>query len=261
MIEEKYRPYLTKFNDFNCDTIYVAGSHAYGLATENSDIDIRGFIIRSGKDILLSKDFESIRLPQEDVCFYSFDKFVKMLAAANPNIIEFLGITKNIKLGPIGRYIQENKDMFLSKKIATTFLGFAHSEQKRLEKMPFFETKKIQKAQCHFIRICRMGIEMLTNKIVNTNREGIDSDELKVIKQGCYLREHDIDPAWFELVNKEIEKLYEAERISELPQEPDYERINQLIIDVNGSVVYENINRFMINIDDSIFEQLFPLDE
>ena len=38
----------------------IGGSHAYGTATETSDLDIRGIATNSARNILLGKDFEQV---------------------------------------------------------------------------------------------------------------------------------------------------------------------------------------------------------
>lgn len=240
-----FKNYFDQFSPTGCDSVYIAGSHAYGTADKNSDIDIRGFIVRSAEDILLSKDFESKRMSAGDICFYSFDKFVAMLAEANPNIIEFFGIHRDAELGVVGKKIQENQAVFISKKIATTFFGFASSEQRRLDKMVHNQVgvtpEKISKCQYHFCRTCRMGAEALLTGEILTDRTNIDAEELKDIKHGCFLKQTglqiEVDLEWYRLEHREIERLLKAEFLSKLPQTPNYEKINQFIMDTNASVI------------------------
>jgi hypothetical protein len=117
------------------DSLFLGGSHAYGLAREGSDVDIRGFAARSAEDILLSRDWETVVDTATDTTIYSLDKFIILLAQANPNIVEFLGLRDDarIEIGQVGREILRNSDAFLSKRVGKTFGGYAMAQLNRLE--------------------------------------------------------------------------------------------------------------------------------
>lgn len=117
------------------DSLFLGGSIAYGLDTPSSDTDIRGFAIRSARDILTSRDWETFVETQTDTTVYSFDKFVMLLAKANPNIVEFLGLrdSHHIETGHVGRALLDNADAFLSRRVARTFGGYALAQLNRLE--------------------------------------------------------------------------------------------------------------------------------
>ena len=69
----------------------LGGSHAYGLNTEESDVDIRGCALNSKKEILLGQNFQQIEDKQTDTVIYSFEKLVHLLCNSNPNVLEILG--------------------------------------------------------------------------------------------------------------------------------------------------------------------------
>ena len=119
----------------NVDSLFLGGSKAYGLSTPDSDTDIRGFATRSAEDILLGRDFGTVVDKSTDTTIYSFDKFVHLLAGANPNIVEFLGLRGDayIRVGTAGRLLLDNADAFLSKRAGATFGGYAMSQLNRIE--------------------------------------------------------------------------------------------------------------------------------
>lgn len=119
----------------NVDSLFLGGSKAYGLSTPDSDTDIRGFATRSAEDILLGRDFGTVVDKTTDTTIYSFDKFVHLLAGANPNIVEFLGLRGDayIRVGTAGRLLLDNADAFLSKRAGATFGGYAMSQLNRIE--------------------------------------------------------------------------------------------------------------------------------
>lgn len=119
----------------NVDSVFLGGSNAYGLQHDVSDMDVRGFAMRSAHDILTGRDFETSVHPLTDTTIYSFDKFVSLLSACNPNIIEFLGLRDDayLHIGHAGRMLLDNADAFVSRRAAKTFGGYAMSQLNRIE--------------------------------------------------------------------------------------------------------------------------------
>lgn len=118
----------------NIDSIFMGGSRAYGLDTASSDTDIRGFATRDARSILRGDDFGTVTDAETDTTIHSFDKFVRLLADCNPNIVEFLGLSADsyLNVGEAGRAVLAAKDAFLSKKAAATFGGYATAQFVRL---------------------------------------------------------------------------------------------------------------------------------
>jgi predicted nucleotidyltransferase len=114
----------------------LGGSHAYGLATPDSDVDLRGFATPVARDILLDDDFEQVQTMDEvDMCVYSIAKACKLMAQCNPNMIELLGLDEDSILIKS----EEHKEMcahpewFLSKRAAYTFGGYATAQLRRIQ--------------------------------------------------------------------------------------------------------------------------------
>ena len=113
----------------------LGGSHAYGMETETSDIDIRGVATNSAYNILTGQDFEQVVETNTDTVIYSFDKIVDLLCSCNPNTIEILGLKPEhyLYLTPAGRELVNNRHMFLSKRAIHSFGGYANSQLRRME--------------------------------------------------------------------------------------------------------------------------------
>ena len=109
------------------------GSHAYGTNNEDSDIDVRGVATHSKDDILLMRDFEQVIDNATDTTVYSFKKFVHLLCACNPNIIELLGCRESdyVLATHAAKLLLDNKEMFLSKQAVNSFGGYATQQLKR----------------------------------------------------------------------------------------------------------------------------------
>ena len=112
----------------------LGGSHAYGTNNEHSDLDIRGVALNNKKDILLGNDFEQVVEINTDTVVYSFRKIVQLLCNCNPNTIEMFGLRPEhyLYLSKEGKDLLANSHLFLSKKAAQSFGGYANSQLYRL---------------------------------------------------------------------------------------------------------------------------------
>lgn len=142
--------------------LVMAGSHSYGMATAESDVDVRGWCIPP-KNFLLSyhKKFEQndegwkqdefpwlkslkyrlgagiLHNTQDeliDSCIYNLSKFMKLAADCNPNIIELLFVDEEDVLvcTRLGKQLRDIGPALLSTKCKYTFSGYAFSQLKRI---------------------------------------------------------------------------------------------------------------------------------
>lgn len=114
------------------------GSHAYGTNTPTSDEDFKGVAIPPKQYFLGTMHrFEQAELkaPDPDAVIYDIRKFFNLAADCNPNIIEVLHTAPedHFIVDDIGEEILDNKNLFLSKKIKFTFMGYAVSQLKRIQ--------------------------------------------------------------------------------------------------------------------------------
>ena len=111
------------------------GSHAYGTNVEGSDIDVRGVATLRPHEILTNQNFEQVEDRATDTVVYSFNKLVSLLYNSNPNVVELLGLKKEhyLYLNEIGQELIDNADMFLSKRAAQSFGGYAYAQLRRLD--------------------------------------------------------------------------------------------------------------------------------
>lgn len=76
-----------------------AGSHLYGTATEDSDVDIRGVFIPTEEYFFgFLYSIEQIEDKGKDTTHFDVRKFLKLASGCNPNIVELLFVSKEKSL-------------------------------------------------------------------------------------------------------------------------------------------------------------------
>ena len=206
----------------------ISGSRAYGINVENSDTDIRGFYIESLEDLMsIRKIKEQYEDSESDTVIYRFKKFIKLLANGNPNIIELLGTRQEDRLyvNSVAQRLLDNTSMFLSKKIYSSFEGFATSLFYGAEKL--WDMPLGQKNAMHCIRIYLTGIDILKNGEINTYREK-EKDFLLSLRNG------EISFRRFNMYRDELryKMRREAFLLTRLPDKVDIDKVNELVQDI-----------------------------
>lgn len=112
---------------------YIRGSHAYGLATKDSDIDKGGVFICPIENLLgLRSTYpEQVSDPKGDTVYYELGRWLELLLKGNPTALESLFIPEKFIIGevhPIIKKVIENRDLFLSKEAFNAFYGYAKSQ-------------------------------------------------------------------------------------------------------------------------------------
>lgn len=113
----------------------LGGSYSYGTNNDNSDLDIRGITMNMKSDLIGLSEFEQYVDDKTDTVIYSFNKMVKLLLECNPNTCEILGMREEhyLILSEIGQELLDNKNIFLSKRAARSFGGYADAQLRRLQ--------------------------------------------------------------------------------------------------------------------------------
>ena len=68
----------------------ISGSRAYGLATPESDTDIKGVFVLPKYRFYGLDYLEQVSNPSNDIVFYELKRFIELLSKNNPNILELL---------------------------------------------------------------------------------------------------------------------------------------------------------------------------
>lgn len=118
-----------------CELLYalVSGSHCYGIATENSDIDIRFVFAGSEKHYLGFSNIDHITIGSEDIFGYELKKYAKLAAAGNPSVLETLFVdSKNVLyVHDFFKPFLENRKEFLSQLCYNPYVQYAKNQIKK----------------------------------------------------------------------------------------------------------------------------------
>lgn len=113
----------------------TGGSYAYGTNVATSDTDVRGVTVERKAEVMGFGSFEQFEDRATDTVIYGLKKMVNLALSCNPNVLEILG-TKPEHLFVItkeGQALRDNIDIFLSKKVAQSFGGYATAQLRRLQ--------------------------------------------------------------------------------------------------------------------------------
>lgn len=144
----------------------LGGSYAYGTNNENSDIDFRGITLNLPSDLLGLTQFEQYEDNDTDTVIYSFHKVVKLLLECNPNTIEMLGLEEEQYLikTALGQELLDNKDLFLSKRAAKSFGGYASAQLRRLQNAIARDSMPQQEREQHIYNSVKNALEDFRRK-------------------------------------------------------------------------------------------------
>lgn len=139
----------------------LGGSYAYGTYREGSDIDFRGITLNLPSDLLGLTEFEQYEDEQTDTVLYAFNKIVKLLLECNPNTCEILGLDEDqylIKTN-LGQELLDNRGIFLSKRAAKSFGGYASAQLRRLQNAIARDSMSQSEKEFHILNSVRNALD------------------------------------------------------------------------------------------------------
>ena len=95
----------------------------------------------------------------------------------------------------------------------------------------------LNKHAMHLVRLFMMGIDILEKGEIRTHRPPSDLKLLRSIRNGDYMQENALIPAFYEIVTDYEQRFQEAESHSILPDNPDMKAIGTFVESINRCVV------------------------
>ena len=218
-VGEDLRPYII----YRCQV----GSKAYGLATEDSDDDLRGIYLPPAH-----LDWSLHRLPEQlesqdsekDEVYWELGKFVRLALKANPNVLETLWTPLVLDANGIAERLRTIRQAFLSKHIFKTYSGYVLSQFRRMANAVKNQGKFKPKHAMHLVRLLYSGIVALeTDEIqvdVSERRE-----ELLHIRNGNLTFDEIKGKAL--ALDRVFQQTFEK---TNLPEQPNYAQVNEFVV-------------------------------
>ena len=155
---------------------------------------------------------------------------------ANPNVLECLYTPMVEKATPLAEKLLAMKSIFLSRMVYQTYNGYVMSQFKKMQSDLRNEGQVKWKHVMHLIRLLISGISVLRHGFVPV-RVGEYRDQLLAIKRG--------ELAWDETEKWRLSLHGEFDRAlgeSSLPERPDYEQANALLIKARRAALSEELS-------------------
>lgn len=222
----------------------VTGSVAYGLNTENSDVDIKGVYLLPTSEVL-SLRFNPQKTTKDHVdpdwVYHELGKFMRLVLSGNPTVSELLFLNEYTKMTPIGELLIENRNLFLSTRaVMDAYRGYAKSQALRLNNRTeqgldgFASSLKnrFAKHTRHCFRLLLQARQLLETgtlqvKVTPEEREWL-------FKMGEENVETVIDTFL------EMDSKFEDIK-SVLPDEPNWEKLDELLLQIRSENLMEEI--------------------
>lgn len=207
----------------------VTGSQMYNLATPESDIDVKGIYILPLKDMYstiggwrkIDKVYDHT---DPDWAYYEVEKYMNLIIKGNPTALELLFANEYLLLTQEGKLLLDNRSAFLSKKIKNAYIGYALSQVRRKYRnasnvMEYRAGKHVR----HTWRLLKQYEQLATTGTLNPRLTDEERKECFAFQEKSYE----------EALNWFIEEKNRLEALpSVLPNEPDYNKINSILLEL-----------------------------
>ena len=249
-------PSEPRWMESNIILLGKTGSHAYGTATESSDLDFKGVCIPpkeyflglnsfDGYDKSGGKNFKN-KAGDMDVTILHINNFVRDATAGVPNNLELLFLDEEdyLYVNEYGQMLIDMRKHFLSKQIMKKFGGYAKSQAQKMQNLKSngkprqdliekygYDTKFF----IHTVRLLQMAIETLITGDLKVKRP--NANFLVSLRMGLYT----LDEA-LEYINRLEAQLQIAYSNSTLPEQPNYDFINAWLTEFNLRYIAQRTN-------------------
>lgn len=115
----------------------VVGSHAYGLATPQSDVDTLAVHAADTQQFfnLTNKPEETIVIHQPDYTSHEAEKFLRLARQCNPTAVEILWLEKYDIINEWGQKLVALRDNFFTRsRVRDAYLGYADQQLRRMDR-------------------------------------------------------------------------------------------------------------------------------
>ena len=218
-VKEDLRPYLI----YRCQV----GSKAFGLASADSDDDLRGIYLPPARwHWSLRRLPEQLELKEQgrDEVYWELEKFLRLALKANPSVLETLWTPLVLLADETAQELRAIRRAFLSKHLYKTYSGYVLSQFRRMASAYKAKGTYKPKHAMHLIRLLYSGIAALETGEIRIDA-GQHREELLHIRAG----ELGLEEVKQRAIKLD-DRFQEAFQKTSLPEQPDYARVDEFLI-------------------------------
>lgn len=214
----------------------VIGSRAYGLEGDDSDTDYRGIYLPSA-DLHWSLYGVPDQIDREETQeqYWELQRFLVLALKANPNVLECLYTPLIERITPLGEELLAMRASFLSRMVFQTYNGYVASQFKKMQADLRNQGQVKWKHVMHLIRLLISGISVLRHGFVPVRMDE-HREQLLAVKRG--------EVPWEETEKWRLSLHHEFDQAVQqtaLPERPDYELANALLIKARHAALLEEL--------------------
>lgn len=257
------------------DTHYevIMGSTAYGVATDNSDMDIhaittppiemvfphltghiQGFDNSPPRFDNYQKHHILAYEKNYDVAIYSTVRMFGLAADNNPNILDMLWVPENCitHIDDVGHLIRRNRREFLHRGSLFRLMGYAHQQKQRMNNSN--RTDLIEKYgydtkfAYHIVRLTLQAQQILETGDMDFSEH---SDFLKEVRKGAFPTANDV-MEWYSAQEKNLNALYNE---SSLRRAPDRAKLKEILLSCL-EIKYGSLDKVYSGVENDAFRKL-----
>jgi predicted nucleotidyltransferase len=214
----------------------IIGSRAYGLDDDQSDTDYRGVYLPPAESHWsLYGVPDQIELEETQEQYWELQRFLVLALKANPNVLECLYTPLVEKTTPLADELLQMRSAFLSRLVYQTYNGYVMSQFKKMQADLRNQGQVKWKHVMHLIRLLISGISVLREGFVPV-RVDEHREQLLAVKRGELPWEE--TEKWRRSLHTEFDR---ALAESKLPDRPDYEQANALLLKARRLALSEEL--------------------
>lgn len=249
----------------------IVGSKLYGLSTDQSDTDFKGFGFPEMDELIGLANFEQKQYKNNiedgpakvEGSMYAIGKYVQLCMKGNPTVIEvaFADPIHHIYLNTVGEYVLDFiKANMLTKHLFKPYSAYHRAQMKKLQSMnrtgkraeDVLKYGYDPKFASHAYRLATQCIMVMKEGTLNPTLEGEDRDIALALRAGDKYNKDEV-LAVLEKVDKEMYVAYEA---SKLPERPNYNVVNNFLVDLHKGYIDWTVEGYNELVEESEFDKL-----
>lgn len=234
MVPEEIRAIVDEHR-VELDLLVRAGSKSYGIDVEESDDDFVGVYTAPLRRFLSVYGMQELTLTasKPDVTLHEIGKFCRLALKGNPAILETLWNPAVLWADSWGRALIDRRRSFLHRGSLEVYVAYAEAQMKKMMKGKPLHSKGgaySGKYGAHLIRLLHAGISLAEQgQVMVKVPSELAAMLLRIRRQEVSMGEV------LELARPLLARVKVLAVQNELPEKPDFERINDMVIEARLS--------------------------